>query len=125
MSEISRVLIVDDEEEAVEVLCDYLSDLGFNVKSALNGRDALSFLENGDFDLLILDLQMPHVNGEEVLNELQQKNSKIAVIVVTGYSDGGVTESRIREYGVAGYIEKPIDLNVLEREIERIRQSRN
>ncbi len=109
-----KVLIVDDEEEAVEVLSECLSDIGYITQTALNGEEALALLKDESYDLMILDLRMPQVDGEGVLRVLDEYCPGIAVIVATGYSDGGVTRAKIEKYNVDGYIEKPIDLNELE-----------
>ena len=119
-----KVLVVDDEEEAVEVLSDCLIDMGFSAKAVLDGKDALERLERDKFDLLILDLQMPNVNGEDVLKVVSEKYKDLPVIVMTGYSDGGVTKTRIHKYNIEAYIEKPINLDLLECVIREIKEKR-
>ena len=116
-----RVLIVDDEEEAVDVLSDFFTDLGFQARTALNGEEALTLLGDEQYDLIMLDLRMPQVDGESVIKELHARGLDTQVIVMTGISDGGVTKEKLEQYKVKGYIEKPIDLNILEDIIKGVR----
>lgn len=121
----TKILIVDDEEEALEVLSDYLGDLGYKTKTALNGAIALDLLKKDKFDILILDLKMPEISGEDVLKSLGSFSADTEVIVTTGYCDGGFTEERVRQYfSIASYIEKPIDLNEIEKALKAIDSKR-
>ena len=116
----SKILIADDEEEAVEVLTDFLSDLGHATAAALNGEEAIDFLRSDAFDILILDLHMPRVSGEGVLQALQTHSPSTKVVITTGYSDNSNIKTRMKQYDIEYYLEKPIDLMQLEMIIARI-----
>jgi len=116
----SKILIADDEEEAVEVLTDFLSDLGHYTTAAFNGEEAVDFLRSEAYDILILDLRMPRISGEGVMEVLREQSPSTEVIIATGYSDGGETKQRMHDFQVKYYIEKPIDLEVLEEIIRTI-----
>lgn len=120
-----NVLIVDDEEEAVFVLSEFLNDLGYKTKTAYEGRTALDLLEKEAFDVMLLDLRMPRLDGEGVLKSIQKVSPRTATIITTGFSDGGLTEARVREYDIAGYIEKPINLDMLEMLLKSIKRPSN
>jgi two-component system, NtrC family, response regulator HydG len=115
-----NILIVDDEEEAIDVLSDFLSDLGYSVKTALNGEEALEVLINKKVDIVLLDLRMPRIDGEGILKIIRDLNPATAVIVMTGYSDGGRTKEKIMKYNVKHYLEKPLDLTVIEKLVTSI-----
>ena len=76
------VLIVDDEKGIVEVVRDYLSNAGFHVLEAYNGRDALALFDQMAPDLLILDLMLPDITGEEVCRVIRRK-SRVPIIMLT------------------------------------------
>ncbi|MCD8498848.1 MAG: response regulator transcription factor [Clostridiales bacterium] len=76
------VLIVDDEKGIVEVVRDYLLNAGFHVLEAYNGRDALALFDQMAPDLLILDLMLPDITGEEVCRVIRRK-SRVPIIMLT------------------------------------------
>lgn len=76
------VLIVDDEKGIVEVVRDYLLNAGFHVLEAYNGRDALALFDQIAPDLLILDLMLPDITGEEVCRVIRRK-SRVPIIMLT------------------------------------------
>jgi CheY-like chemotaxis protein len=118
----SKILIADDEEEAIEVLTDFLSDLGHYTAAALNGEEAVHFLRSESYDILILDLRMPRISGEGVMAVLKDHSPQTEVIIATGYSDSVQTRQRMKDFGVKHYIEKPIDLEILEKIINSIKK---
>lgn len=81
-----RVLIVDDEKPIANALCIKLRKEGFFAEVAANGSEALAKIENGQFNLIFLDLMMPQVSGFEVLEILKSKKIKIPVIVSSNLS---------------------------------------
>jgi DNA-binding NtrC family response regulator len=109
----SKILIADDEEEAIEVLNDFLSDIGHTVISATDGEQAVAKIRSETFDLVILDLKMPKISGEGVLEVINEVSPQTKVIITTGYSDGGQTEARLDNPSIHAFIEKPIDLEIL------------
>lgn len=81
----SKILIVDDEPDIVAVLKHFLSVKGYDVFGASNGKDALGILEKNSADLILLDLIMPELGGEEVAKVVKQRYPGTKLIVVTGY----------------------------------------
>jgi DNA-binding response OmpR family regulator len=105
-----RILIADDDSSIRAALCATLEADGYDVEIAIDGRMAIEALLNNHFDLAILDLAMPHVDGLEVLKELQIVRSGRAVppiLVLTAY--GSVTAAvESARYGAIDFLHKPI-----------------
>ena len=80
----SKIMVVDDEAEIRERLSEVLSGKGFNVTSAKDGRESLKYMRRNNFDLLITDINMPHLNGVELLKRMKTAGRKEKVVVMTG-----------------------------------------
>lgn len=81
----SRVLVVDDEPEIVGTLKNFLFRKGYRVDIALNGEEALNILEKEGINLILLDLKMPGLSGEEIAKIIREKYPTVKIIVVTAY----------------------------------------
>jgi len=81
-----KVLIIDDEEEFVEVLAERMTARGMDVTSFTSPGRALEQVEQTSFDVVVLDLQMPELDGLETLKILKEKKPEIQVILLTSYS---------------------------------------
>ncbi|MFD0617151.1 response regulator transcription factor [Paenibacillus sp. GCM10027629] len=114
------ILIVDDEQLIRELVADYLSDEGYSVLQAKNGRDALNILREQAVDLVVLDVMMPGMNGFEVCEELRTF-SRAIVIMLTAKSED---EDKISGYecGVDDYVTKPFSPKVLSAKINVLLQ---
>jgi len=125
----TRVLVIDDEPVVRALLQKSLEFAGFEVLTAADGSRGLATVRGEAPDVVVLDLMMPHVDGFEVLRQLQTDGSADAppVIVLTALSDPSV-KVRCLEAGAAGVMTKPFDPSVLAAEIVRLagteRQSR-
>jgi CheY-like chemotaxis protein len=108
------VLLVDDEATVRCIGSEMLKELGFNVITANDGQEAiLEFTNNPDIRFVILDLTMPHIDGEQCFHELRQIKPDIKVIMSSGYSEQEVTQ-RFIDKGLAGFIQKPYRISALE-----------
>ncbi|MDN3511438.1 MAG: diguanylate cyclase [Candidatus Jettenia sp. CY-1] len=125
-----RILIVDDEEIIRDLLYDVLSQTGYKVKIAINGRDAVKQIENEPFEIVITDLRMPGVSGIELLQYVLKMNPDVCVLIMTAY---GTIESAVNamKLGAYDYICKPFELEemkiIVEKAVERqwlLRESR-
>jgi two-component system OmpR family response regulator len=107
-----RVLIVDDEPDFVETIVKRLKGKGLEAEGVLNGRDAIALLDKEEFDVCVLDVKMPGMDGIETLSEIKKKNSLMEVIMLTGH---GSVESGIRglQLGAYDYIMKPVPFDDL------------
>ena len=113
-----RVLLVDDEEEFVEALAQRLEIREFDVTTALNGEDALERLEDKEIDLVVLDLQMPGVDGIAVLRKIKELKPLIEVIMLTGHA---TVETAIEgmKLGAFDFLIKPTETEELVEKINR------
>ncbi len=108
------VLLVDDEETVIGIGSEMLKELGFKVLTAMDGREGLEvFKQNEDsISLVILDLTMPHLDGEQTFRELRQIKPDIKVVMSSGYNEQEVTQKFLGK-GLAGFIQKPYKLSTL------------
>ena len=112
-----RLLVVEDDKTLREGIGEYLTEFGDTVIEAKDGREAISKF-NHDINLIILDIQIPFVNGLDVLKEIRRK-SKVPVLILTAFSD---EEYKIEAFTnlADGYIEKPFSLPVLKARIDSL-----
>jgi len=114
----SRILIVDDEAAICFALGEYLRTAGHSPTSVASGRHALQRLEEEDFDLVFLDLQMPGIGGLEVLETLCRRWPRLPVVIITAHGNMQTT-IRAMQLGAHDYITKPIDLARIGELLER------
>ncbi len=107
-----RVLVIDDEVDFVETIVKRLRDRGLEAEGALSGPEGLQILDDKEFDVIILDVKMPKMNGIETLREIKKKSPLVEVIMLTGH---GSVESGIQglQLGAFNYVMKPVPLNEL------------
>jgi len=128
-----KLLLVDDEKDFIESLAERLELREFDVKTALNGDDAVNLINKNGFDVIVLDVKMPGKSGIETLKEIKNINQLSQVIMLTGHA---TVESAIQgmKLGAYDYIMKPtvtedlIELikkayKIVEEQKERIRRA--
>ena len=110
----ARVLIVDDQQANRELLARQLSPHGLRIEVVEGARQALHRIESGDFDLVLLDLMMPEMNGVEMLEVLRRSHSaaELPVIMVTALDSREDVVAALRA-GANDYVTKPVDLPVV------------
>jgi PAS domain S-box-containing protein len=114
------VLLVDDEETVRGIGSEMLKELGFSVITADDGREGVeAFRNNPDISFVVLDLTMPHMDGEQCFRELRHIKSDVKVIMSSGYNEQEVTQKFVGK-GLAGFIQKPYKLSVLREAIQKI-----
>ncbi|MBE0483744.1 MAG: response regulator [Bacterioplanes sp.] len=101
----NRILLVDDDRELVELLQEYLTLEGFQVSAEYDGERGLAAALSGDFDLLLLDVMLPTVNGFDVLRRLRDRSS-LPVIMLTARGES-IDRVLGLEHGADDYIAKP------------------
>jgi DNA-binding response OmpR family regulator len=106
-----RILIVEDDNAIRDFLCNALADECYEVASANNGQAALALVHTLCPDLILLDMWMPIMDGEQFLRLYHELTLRKAPII--GLSASGRTERIARRLGVSDFLIKPIDLNVL------------
>lgn len=120
----TKVLVVDDEEQFVDVLSQRLQGRGFKVDTAFNGDDAIEFVSAHDVDVVILDVLMPGRDGLETLRELKRIKPLTEVIMLTGH---GTVETAIQGMKLAAYdyLMKPTDTGELVDKITKAHQRKH
>lgn len=102
----ARILVIDDEEIVHASLKKTLTRVGHEIQSAFSAKDGLERLGRDQFDLIIVDLMMPEMNGIQFLEALREKNSPLPVLMVTGYPTISTAVQALR-LGAVDYIAKP------------------
>lgn len=114
-----KILVVDDEEMQRETLKGFLAKKGYDVLSAENGAQALELFKTYPVQLVLLDHNMPDMNGDEVLDRMKKINPLCHAIMITAF--GAVdTAVRVMQLGADDFLEKPVDLLELLAKIENI-----
>lgn len=107
-----RILIVDDQEDIHIFLRDRLEHLGFAVYSASNGAEALTLLQEHSFQGILLDLEMPVMDGLSMLSQLRKQSNAVPVIVMSA-DPTRTTMIKAIEAGARDYLTKPISHVIL------------
>ena len=112
MEHVIKLLIVDDETRFLNAIAHRLSKRGFNVRTATNGADAITLAQEDKFDIALLDLKMPGMDGSEVLRVLKEEHDFLEAIILTGH---GSLESAVEvtKLGAFGYLPKPYEIDKL------------
>ncbi|WP_311437394.1 response regulator transcription factor [Finegoldia magna] len=113
-----NLLVVEDDKMIREGICEFLSEFGYKTYQAEDGKQAISIFENNEINLAILDIQLPYINGLDVLKKIRE-TSDIPAIMLTAFSD---EEYKINAFTslADGYIEKPFSLPVLKVRVESL-----
>ena len=106
------MLIVDDDPDMTETLADILTDMGYEVAIAENGYQAIEMVRQNKYDVALMDIKMPGINGVETFKEIKQIRPQIRVIMMTAYSVQDLIQEALKE-GAYGVIYKPIDIDKL------------
>lgn len=119
-----KILAVDDEKSTIKLYTSLLKEEGYSIVTAITGKEALAKIESEEFDLVLLDLKLPDMDGTDIMERIKQKNLDLSVIIVTANPS---MESSIQavKAGVYDYIVKPFaseDLKlVIRRAVEKAR----
>ena len=105
-----RILVVDDQESMRKMLADLLDMMGLEAQTVGSGEEALRELDSAGIDLVITDLNMPQMDGMELMKRIKATHPEMPVIVITGYGTFN-TEKQVLANGADGYIPKPCTIN--------------
>ena len=116
-----RILLVDDNEDFLDSTKDVLEDEGFEVITASSGEEAVRKVQSQPFDIVLMDIKMPGLNGVESLIEMKKRSPHIKVIMCTAYIVNGLIRQALEE-GAYAVLNKPFEMDVLLRTIESSQQ---
>ncbi len=123
MAEQTNVLVVDDNEDLLETFSLILKRRGFNVETAANGALAVDKFRAGHFDVTLMDIVMPEMNGVEAFQRIREMNPGATVILMTAYSDQELIRTALDE-GAHRVVNKPIRIDQLIELIKEVASSR-
>ena len=114
-----KILLAEDEIDLNNIVTKYLKKNGYSVESVFNGEEALDYLEYDEYDLIILDIMMPKINGFEVIKKLRSKGNHTPILLLTARNS---SEDKVKgvDLGADDYIVKPFDFNELTARIRTI-----
>ena len=108
----ARILVIDDDEGIRRVLSTVLEDAGHLVDTAKDGGDAIQRAATTMYDLALIDIRLPDMDGTKLLTRMDESNPRIVKIVVTGYPTLQNAVQAVKK-GADGYITKPVDMDRL------------
>ena len=113
-----KVLLVDDEKDFIEALGERMENRGMNVSTTTSAKNALKKMEEEAYDAIVLDLQMPEMDGIEALKAIKKKNPDMQVILLTGHAtvEKGIEAMKL---GAMDLIEKPADIETIAEKIKK------
>ena len=121
------ILYVEDNEEARNSTFDTLKEFFENIEVAQDGVEGLKKFEENKFDLIITDINMPKMNGIEMVANIRKKDTQIPILIISAYSESGYFMETIK-LGVEGYLLKPIELqqfiSMISRTVEKIKMKK-
>jgi DNA-binding NtrC family response regulator len=117
----ANILVVDDDTELRKVLSSILSEEGYSVETVENGKQAIRASEKTRFDLALIDIKLPEMEGTELLHRLKEKQPHMVKIIITGFPTLENAVETVNE-GANGYVLKPFDIPKL---LETIRKHLN
>ncbi len=116
--EAARILIVDDDESIRVVLAEFFREEGYLVETAANGRQALDAVDRSAFDVLLVDLSMPVMNGAELRRSLKDRQSSIPFIAMTAALRS--TDALASELDATAYLLKPFDVEAVLKTVDGV-----
>jgi len=108
-----QVLVIDDDEVVGRSFDRVLAERGYQVSTALSGEEALSKLDDTDYDVVFTDIKMPGMDGLEVAERIMERCPWTPVVVITGYGTEE-NEAKARVLGTSGFVRKPLTPEIIE-----------
>lgn len=105
----SRMLIADDQDGIRMMLAQVFKSMGIDVDTALDGVGAWEHIEKTQYDLVLLDMNMPRMFGHEVLRKMREKEIETPVMIMTAFGEEAMIEE-VRRLGITAQFEKPFDI---------------
>jgi len=106
-----KILIVEDNELNMKLFFDILAYQKYNVDKVFDGVEAYEKITNDSYDLIILDIQLPKLDGFSLLEKLKNENIKIPPVIIASACAMDSDKAKAKELGIKNYITKPIDIN--------------
>lgn len=117
----TKVLVVEDNPLNMELVIEILLARGFTVHEALDGEEAIKKTESEDYDLILMDIELPGLDGVETTKILKTRNKNIPVVALTSYAMKGDRE-RFMKAGFDEYLSKPLDISDFLKRLEKYKK---
>lgn len=104
----TKLVAIDDEMEFTKAIDQFFSARGYEVHVALTGTSGLELVEYHHPDVVLVDLKLPGIDGDEILQRIRRTQPNTKVIVITAYNDGGKTRDRLLSLGAFAHFDKPL-----------------
>ncbi|HEY6916688.1 MAG TPA: response regulator [Allosphingosinicella sp.] len=116
-----KILVVEDNELNLKLFCDLLRAHSYAAEPVRDGREAVTRARDFRPDLIVMDIQMPHISGLSIIEALKADSDlkTIPIMAVTAYAAKG-DEERIRDAGAEGYVSKPISVSKFVKAVESL-----
>ncbi|MBI4004390.1 MAG: response regulator [Candidatus Omnitrophica bacterium] len=104
----AKIVAIDDEMEFTKTLDQFFSTRGYEVHVAMTGTSGVELVDYHKPDVVLVDLKLPGLDGDEILKHIRRTHPSTKVIVITAYNDGGKTRDRLLTLGAFAHFDKPI-----------------
>jgi len=104
-----HIVVIDDEVDFIEMIKGYFEPRGYMTDVAIRGVSGIELVRDKKPDVVLTDLKMPGIDGDEVLTLIKKVQPETKVIFITAYDDGGKTKARLIKMGAYAYFDKPIE----------------
>ena len=118
----ARILVVDDERNMRKTLADILRDEGYEVTTAATGQEAIEFCSKQEFDVILMDVRMPGIDGVEAFRRIRRHREGVRVILMSAYDVDQLKEAALDE-GAVAFLSKPLDLKKVIQLIGEVRET--
>ena len=126
MAQTPKLVAIDDEIEFTKTIEQFFSARGFEVHVALTGTSGFELVDAHKPDVVLVDLKLPGMDGDELLRRIRATHPGIPVIIITAYNDGGKTRDRLLAMGAFAHFDKPLaSLRELAQAVTRALQASN
>ena len=115
----SRLLIIEDNNKFRKTLCSLLVDLSFEIIDFGSGEEGVEYSRDNDFDILLVDLVLPGMNGFDLIKKLKKEKKGLKTILMSAYLTEGIRD-KAKEYLVVEILEKPFEIDELIRIINQL-----
>lgn len=117
-----RILIVDDEKNMRKTLADILHDEGYEVATAATGDEAVELCSKNEFDVVLMDVRMPGIDGVEAFRRIRRHREGVRVILMSGYDATQLKEAALDE-GAIAFLSKPLDVQKMIQLIGEVKET--
>lgn len=117
-----KILIVEDEQHQRELYAMELQDEGYEIDEAGNGREAVELVKKNKYDLIVMDIRMPDMDGIEALGKILSRDKKIPIVIYTAYSN---YKSNFMTWTADAYVTKSSNMDELKYKIKEILSARS